>query len=221
MSAMEWFTLAALCLTGAASPGPSLAVVFSAAVSSGRQAGLLASWAHALGVGLYAALTVYGLSIVLTARPWLFLSIQLAGAAYLLYLAQKLWRSSAQAARPANTREQSQEQAQEWSLSNQQPLVAAMRDGFAVAFLNPKLAVFMLALFSQFIRPGASEGLNLILITTALAVDGLWYSLVTVLVTRPGWVEHLRRNGARIDRIFAVMLTALAITIAARALWAQ
>ncbi|MDZ7809027.1 MAG: hypothetical protein U5L11_01365 [Arhodomonas sp.] len=35
---------------------------------------------------------------------------------------------------------------------------AAARDGFLIAFLNPKIAVFFVALFSQFVRPGWGSG---------------------------------------------------------------
>lgn len=206
MTLIEWLGLAALCFIGAASPGPSLAVVLSASISGGRKGGVLASWGHATGVGLYAAMTVYGLSLVLTRHPWLFLAMQLAGAAYLLYLAHKLWRSHSAAdnestvrQRPASTR-------------------AALRDGFAVAFLNPKLGIFMLALFSQFIDPASGHEQGIVLIATAMGVDGLWYSFITMMVTRPGWVEHLQRNASRIDRLFAGMLTLLAATIVARAM---
>ncbi len=205
MSLAEWLGLAALCFMGAASPGPSLAVVLSSSLSGGRSAGVVASWGHAAGVGLYAALTVYGLSLVLTRHPWLFLGMQLAGAAYLLYLALKLWRSH-NGPDSKNTPQQRSPSAR-----------AALRDGFAVAFLNPKLAIFMLALFSQFIDPASGQGHKLLLIATALGVDGLWYSFITMVVTRPGWVDHLQTNASRIDRSFAVMLALLALTIATRA----
>ncbi len=202
MSVFQWLSLAALCLAGAASPGPSLAVVVSASLEGGRSTGFGAAWAHAIGVGLYAALTVFGLSALITGQPWLFVSLQVAGAAYLLWLAFGLWRhAGTSAAADAN---------------NQKSHRRAMLDGFAVAFLNPKLAVFMLALFSQFIRPGASLADNGLLIATALVVDGAWYTFVTLMVTHPGWVAALRRNARVIDRVFGVLLALLATTILVR-----
>ena len=203
MNFFEWLSLAALCAAGAASPGPSLAVVVNASVAGGRGAGFGAAWSHALGVGLYAALTVFGLSVIITNRPGLFLSLQIAGALYLLWMALGLWRGSSQVA------------------SDEESTVAtrrAIRDGFAVAFLNPKLAVFMLALFSSYIRPDAALLTNATLIGTVTIVDGAWYSIVTLMITRPGWVDGLRRHGGLINRVFSALLGLLATTILLRAL---
>ena len=55
----------------------------------------------------------------------------------------------------------------------------AARDGFSIAFLNPKLAVFFAALFSQFITP---ERMNFssgaLMARTVLAIDTIWYIII-------------------------------------------
>jgi threonine/homoserine/homoserine lactone efflux protein len=204
MSLWEWLSLASLCVAGAASPGPSLAVVVSASLAGGRPAGLAAAWAHALGVGLYATLTVLGLSVVITAQQWLFTGIQVVGALYLLWLAAGLWRSAT-----------AQQQAESQTTTN---IGSSSRDAFAIAFLNPKLAVFMLALFSQFIRLNADAVVQLIMIATVTLVDGLWYSLITLVFTRGRWIDRLRNNAAKIDRVFAILLASVAVIILLRAL---
>jgi len=202
---VEWLTLASVCLAGAASPGPSLVVVLAALVSGGRAVGLGAAWSHAVGVGLYAALTVFGISALLVHLPRLFVFLQVGGALYLLWMAARLLRPGTSA--PAT----------ETAGDGQQGRRAA-RDAFAVAFLNPKLAVFMLALFSQFVTPQAPAAESLLLVTTAFAVDGLWYSLVVVLLSRGPWLDALRRNARRIDRAFGILLALLALSILASSL---
>ncbi|MFT7287963.1 MAG: threonine/homoserine/homoserine lactone efflux protein [Halieaceae bacterium] len=206
VSVWEWLTLAGLCLAGAASPGPSLAVVMGASLRGGRGAGLAAAWAHAAGVGLYAALTVLGIGALITSHEIVFQSLQIAGAAYLLWLARRLWLSGRAAGASAE--------------APPEPILAgtgqSLRDGFAIAFLNPKLAVFMLALFSQFIKPDAGVPLGILLVATAALIDGFWYSLIALAVTRAGWVGRLRDNAALIDRSFAVLLALLANYIIAR-----
>ncbi|EED33238.1 transporter, LysE family [gamma proteobacterium NOR5-3] len=204
MNFLEWLSLASLCFAGAASPGPSLAVIVSASLAGGKRSGLAAAWAHAIGVGLYAALTVLGLTALLAAAGWLFVGLQSAGAIYLLWLAWGLWRSATSASmsdEPATTNVKS------WA-----------RNGFAIAFLNPKLAIFMLALFSQFIRPDATVAAQAILIATATLIDGLWYTLITLVFTRGKWISALRSNAAKIDRLFAVLLSLVALVILARVL---
>ncbi|MEM7692217.1 MAG: LysE family translocator [Pseudomonadota bacterium] len=198
MSIADWIGLSLLCLAGAASPGPSLAVVLSACVRGGRSAGLIAAWSHAFGVGLYAALTVFGLSALVTANSQALALIQLCGAAYLLWLAYGLWNSPKHediAAREAST--------------------SAARDGFAVVFLNPKLAVFMLALFSQFLEPGAGVAVKLQMMGTAFFIDGAWYTLITLLFTHRSLIDGLRNHSQMINRVFAVALSGLALALLA------
>jgi threonine/homoserine/homoserine lactone efflux protein len=198
MSHWEWLTLASLCLAGAASPGPSLAVILGAGLNGGRSAGLASAWAHALGVGLYATLTVFGISALVTRQEWLFMAVQSAGALYLLWLAKGLFRTGS--APPAE------------NIQNDS-VTGALRDGFAIAFLNPKLAVFMLALFSQFVRPDAGLLTSAKLIATATLVDGLWYSLVTLVLIRGKWIALLRENAGSINRLFAILLSTVALII--------
>lgn len=207
MNVWEWFGLASVCFAGAASPGPSLAVVLGAVISGGRPHGFIAAWSHAAGVGLYAALTVLGISTVITLVPGLFRSIQILGALYLLWLAVKLLRSDGTAPEEQNRREAR--------------AAGAALDGFAVAFLNPKLAVFMLALFSQFVKPGASAATTALLIGTATIIDGLWYSTVTVLVGQERWLSALRARARTLDRVFGALIAAIALSILWMALQGQ
>jgi threonine/homoserine/homoserine lactone efflux protein len=202
LSLLEWLTLAGVCLAGAASPGPSLAVVFGAGLAGGRSAGLAAAWSHAFGVALYATLTVLGISALIATQQWLYIIVQAAGAFYLLWLARGMWAHTVQTGDTTP--------APERAVGN------ALRDGFAVAFLNPKLAVFMLALFSQFVRPDAGPLTSVQMIATAGLVDGCWYTVITLLFTQRGWIDRLRANATRLDRIFASLLTLLALSILLR-----
>lgn len=202
MTFPDWLSLAVLCLAGAASPGPSLAVVAGASVGAGRSAGFLAAWSHALGVGLYAAFTVLGISTLITEFSGLYRAVRIAGALYLLWLAWRLLSGAGASATGA--------------CEDRNRRLRAARDGFAIAFLNPKLAIFMLALFSQFVRPDAPASVNAVLIGTALAVDGLWYTLVALLFSARGWIDRLRQQARIIDRVFAGLLIILAATILLR-----
>ena len=194
MSITDWLSLSLLCLAGAVSPGPSMAVVLGACLNGGRTAGLVASWAHAVGIGLYACLTVLGISALLTASPNILTAIQLLGGLYLLWLAYGLWTSTG-------------------LMSNPQPAASAARDGFAVVFLNPKVAVFMLALFSQFLQPGAALAVKLQMAGTAFFIDGAWYSLIALLFTRQSFIQRLRDNAITINRLFALALALLALAL--------
>ena len=203
MSLLQWVSLAGVCLAGAASPGPSLAVVMRASIAAGPGTGLLTAWAHAMAVALYALLTVLGVSAVLAAAPLLFTAVQVAGACYLIYLAAGMLTSSG-----------GPQDEDETVISERRAAV----DGFSIAFLNPKLALFMLALFSQFVRPEFALADLALMVATAGVIDGAWYSVVTLLVTRPVWLERLRRHGRIIDRMLGLMILILALTILADAM---
>lgn len=83
MTFTVWLSLFTICILGAMSPGPSLAIVAKHALAGGRANGLATSWAHAFGIGIYAFVTLIGLAVVLQQSPLLFKTISYAGAGYL------------------------------------------------------------------------------------------------------------------------------------------
>lgn len=208
MTLEAWLSIALLCVLGAMTPGPSLAVVLGSTLRGGSAAGLAAALAHGLAVGLYAVLTVAGLAALLTASATLFALLQLAAAGYLIVLARGALRQ-----RSAQTTTADGASA---SLSPNGPASAA-RDGFMIAFLNPKLAVFMLALFAPFITADQGLAAKAILVLTIVGIDALWYSAVVLVMVRTGLLSVLERNAVFVERVYAVLLLALAVFVASRA----
>jgi len=205
VSIEAWLSLALLCLFGAMTPGPSLAVVLGSTARGGHAAGLAAALAHGLAVGLYAVLTVAGLAALLTASLTLFALLQLAAAGYLVYLARSALRRQV----PITTAET--------DARGHHNLRAAARDGFMIAFLNPKLAVFMLALFAPFVTPDQGIGTKALLVLTIGGIDAIWYSAVVLMMVRTGLLARLQRNAVFVERVYAVLLLALAVFVASRA----
>jgi len=203
MDLTQWLSLATVCLLGAMSPGPSLAVVLKATLGGGSTAGYASALAHGAGVALYGLLTVAGLAVLITSSPALFLVLQLAGAVYLVYLGVRSLRSTGESAPETPT-----------SLGS----AGAATSGFLVAFLNPKLAVFMLALFSQFLRPEAPSSEKAIMVATVGMVDAAWYCLVVALISREVFLQRLRSSAKVIDRCFGVILILLAASVLVRSL---
>ncbi|MBK5940751.1 LysE family translocator [Halochromatium roseum] len=206
MTLEAWLSLALLCVLGAMTPGPSLAVVLGSMLRGGRGAGLAAALAHGLAVGLYAVLTVAGLAALLTASPRLFALLQLAAAGYLVFLASGALRQRAMMT-PATGDAISGER-----------IVMAARDGFMIAFLNPKLAIFMLALFAPFITVDQGLGAKALLVLTIGGIDALWYSTVVLVLVRSGLLVALERHVVYVGRIYAALLLALALFVASRAI---
>ena len=215
MTFAAWLSLLAICILGAMSPGPSLAVVIRNTVSRGRGAGVITALSHGLGVGGYALATSLGLASVIAAQQTLFNAITLAGSAYLLWLGASAMRggNAAVSAGPA-TPDGDQPAASE----RPGAVMAAARDGFTIAFLNPKIALFFLALFSQFVSSEASAVEVAILAGTATVVDAGWYALVAIGLTATGTTAWLRRHGVWIERITGGALVFLALSTAASTL---
>ena len=202
MTLTTWLSLIAVCLLGAMSPGPSLALVMRNTINHGRGAGVVTALSHGLGVGAYALATALGLAAVIAAQQTLFNAITLAGAAYLLWLG-----ASAMRATPPDRPETPADLSE-----------SAIRDGFAMALLNPKIAVFFLALFSQFVSADADAWTVAILAGTAATVDAGWYALVATGLAASGGVAWLRRRRVWIERLTGAVLVFLALSTAATVL---
>lgn len=207
MTPLAWLSVAGLCALGAMSPGPSLAVVLYHAGRGSRREGIRCALAHAVGVGLYALLTALGLAALLARHEGLYGLVATAGAIYLLWLGQALLRAPAAdpGPRPA---------------SHVAVRRAPTRDGLVTALLNPKIALFFLALFSQFVGPEPGPAAVAALVLIAMGIDAGWYVLVAVSVSAGGLPARLRRPGSRFDRIFGTVLIVVAVVLL-YLLWAR
>lgn len=200
MSVAVWGSLFFVCLLGAMSPGPSLAMVTKHALSGGRANGIATAWAHACGIGIYAFLTITGLTIVLHQARWLFTGISLVGALYLVYLGCKALRANAGVS-------SNLESGQRVSIRQ------SAKEGLFISMLNPKIALFFMALFSQFVAIGHDWSSRSLLIATPVIVDGLWYTIITLLMSSSMIVNTLKSKAKMIDRVSGVVLIALAIRV--------
>ncbi|MEH6822347.1 MAG: LysE family translocator [Motiliproteus sp.] len=199
MSLSVWFSLVIICLLGAISPGPSVVVVLRHSLSNGRLHGILAALAHTLGVATWAILTISGLALLVTETPLLFSVITYTGAGYLAWIGVKALQSKGQ--RFLQTR------------TSRAPLSAAVRDGATVALLNPKLAIFFIALFSQFISAEMALAEQWITVATVTTIDGLWYLCVAIILSNSRVIEQLQKQSVLIDRISGVVLLGLALRV--------
>lgn len=200
MTLAAWLSLFAICLVGAMSPGPSLAMVVKHSLAGGRKNGLATAWAHSAGIGVYAFLTLFGLAVVLHHSPWLFNSLSIIGALYLAYLGINAIRSKGGVAEKL----QSGEPVSVWQ---------SAKEGLLIALLNPKIAIFFIALFSQFVGEGHGWGSRLLIVLIPIAVDGLWYSIITLMVSHPSFIAKIRSKARLIDRVSGVILVLLALRV--------
>lgn len=200
MDLVSWLPIAGLCFLGAASPGPSLAVVIRHTIQGSRKHGMITGLSHCLGVGFYAFLTVSGISALIMIEPALQKGLAWGGGAYLAYLGYKALRSKGGVISRDNTGDSGK-------------MFEAARDGFLISILNPKLAIFFIALFSQFITPHMHWSTAIIIVLTALLIDGIWYCFVAYSLSIKGFLEKLQKHSLFIDRVTGVVLIGLAIRV--------
>ena len=86
MSIIHWLQFALVCLMGAMSPGPSLALIIRNSINYNRYSGIISSIGHGLGIFLYAIVTVAILEIIIQYSEKIFFVIQILGSIFLLIL---------------------------------------------------------------------------------------------------------------------------------------
>ena len=171
MSVSDWLSLALICILGATSPGPSLAVVLAVSRLHGRRGGYAAAIGHGLGVFLYALIAAASLSYILKQHASLFQAVQIAGALMLVWIGGRLLMS---------TRRRAQDQP---PAAPSLALSQSFRHGFAIAVFNPKIVAFFASLFSQYLAEGQSTGLHLAMASLAGGIDMVVYLMVVLLAT--------------------------------------
>ncbi len=200
MTLTLWLPLFTVCLLGAMSPGPSLAIVAKNSLAGGRYNGLATAWCHASGIAIYALVTSVGLAALLHQSPLVFRVISYIGAAYLAYLGYKSLISKGGVA----AKLESGEQISVWH---------SAREGIIISLTNPKIMFYFIALFSQFISVGSELSSKAIVVATPFIVDGLWYTFITLLLSSPVLLDKLRAKAVFIDRLSGIVLILLALGV--------
>ncbi|SDD62675.1 Threonine/homoserine/homoserine lactone efflux protein [Cupriavidus sp. YR651] len=199
---LAFFALAALILV--LTPGPNMIYCVSRALCQGRAAGLISLAGVLLGFVVHLMAAALGLTALLMAVPFAFDAIRMAGAAYLLWLA---W----QAVRPGGAAP-----FQARALPDDPPR-KLFSMGFITNLLNPKVAMFYLSFFPQFLHPenGSVLWQSLQLGAVQIGVSGtvnlmlvLGASGITAFLSRSeGWLRAQRY-------VMGTVLGALAMRIA-------
>jgi threonine/homoserine/homoserine lactone efflux protein len=158
LSTLALFALACLALT--ATPGPDMLLIASRSASQGRAAGFATLAGIQAGTYCYALAAAFGLSQLFLAVPMAYDVVRYVGAAYLLYLAWKTVRSSGTVLAPN-------------AASRRYPIGTVFRQGLLTNLLNPKMALFVLALFPQFVQPSGSVAVQILVLATVLNLIGL------------------------------------------------
>ncbi|MCD5990800.1 MULTISPECIES: LysE family translocator [Pseudomonas] len=193
---------AGACLALTLTPGPDMLLIASRSMSQGRASGFVSLAGIQAGTYCHALAAALGLSQLLIAVPTAYDVVRFAGAAYLAFLAWKAFTSTASPLVASG------------SLAST-PLARIFRQGLFTNLLNPKMALFVLALFPQFVDPTKGSVIaQMLIFATILNVIGLFVNgSVIVLASKLG--SKLSAN-ARIAKALNQLLGAVFIGLACR-----
>lgn len=178
------FLLAVLLLN--ATPGPDTAYIVGRSVAQGRAAGLVSALGISLGCCVHAIASAFGLTAILAASATAFTVIKLAGGLYLIYLGVRMLL-----AKPLNLQQAAVTQAA-------RPLKTIFWQAVATNVLNPKVILFFLSFFPQFVRPDSTQKTAAFLLLGAVfvAMSTVWNSgtafLAGTLARRASRNPHIK-----------------------------
>lgn len=200
----DWLLFAGAALLMVLSPGPNMIYLISRSICQGRKAGVISLFGVVAGFLVHMFAAAIGLTALFMVVPLAYEALKWAGAAYLLYLA---WQSvKPGASSPFEARQLPQD-----------PPSRLFLMGFLTNLLNPKIAVFYLSIFPQFVSPehgsvfvqsmvlgftqiGVSFTVNLMIALSAARL-ALWF------VRHPRWMAGQRY-------VMGLVLAGLAVRLA-------
>ncbi|MEM1187472.1 MAG: LysE family translocator [Pseudomonadota bacterium] len=177
LSADKLFAFAAIVVLLITSPGPNLFLLLRNTPVHGMRSGFAAILGFAVAIITHAVLSVLGIGTVMLSSPLGFATLKLLGALYLIWLGVRAFKAFGDGEAIAVP-----------ELLNPAPrtpslaLRVSFREGFLTNALNPKLAVFYLAIFPQFLETAGAplllQGMLFGAVHAVLAVS--WYGLVVL-----------------------------------------
>jgi len=193
-------------------PGPDTAYIVGRSVAQGRAAGVMSSLGVSAGCCVHALATAFGLTALLAASPIAFSIIKYAGAAYLVWLGLRMilttfrpgpGEGTAAAPAPADT--------------SARGLRALFMQGFLTNVLNPKVILFFLSFFPQFVDPKAGHQAAAFLVLGAIMIvmTTIWNTLVAWLAgTLTRRVSEAPRLKCWLDRVVGTAFIGLGARLA-------
>ena len=186
----------AVCLLGAMSPGPSMAVVINNAIFKGRYNGILTSIGHGIGITIYATFAVLGLGLIIKTNIFIFNGLKILSIIFLIIIGVK-------------------------SIFNKEKFNFEKKDikkntisflqGFSISILNPKILVWFIAIYSQFMSTDNELLFNIYLVSIAGIIDACWYIILSLAVTTASALSFFQTKITLIQRIQGFFFIALGL----------
>ncbi|MCF6302414.1 MAG: LysE family transporter [Devosiaceae bacterium] len=201
---IEFFTIVGAFGIGAISPGPDFAMVLRQSIAYGRGAAIFTSAGIALAILVHGTYTLLGLGLIISQSIIVFSALKYVGAAYLIWLGYK----AISAPPPIAPTDLDQLKDQEMGARQ------AFGIGFLTNLLNPKAALFFLALFSTLVSAETALIFKASYFVAMAVLLFIWFALVSLFFTTPKVRKIFYRMGVWFNRATGVALILLALKLA-------
>lgn len=176
-------------------PGPDFVGVVRSSMTRGTRAGLLTAAGVTVGLGMYATLSLLGLSALLVQYQWLTWTVRLLGGSYLIYLGIRLLLS--------RRRDMALADGQDSRAGN------ALLFGFLVTLTNPKAIVLFASVFATAVTPSTPAWLMALMIGLVMASSLIWYSIVALFMSSAPVMRRFQNARHWIERAAGVCFVAI------------
>ncbi len=198
----ELISVSLIAIFMAISPGADFVMVTRNSLFYGRSSGLYASLGISLAIWIHVAYSIAGLAVVISNSVILFSIIKYLGAAYLIYIGWKTFRSDTQLDIQA-----SQETVE---LSN----MAAFKVGFITNALNPKTTLFFLSIFTQVVHPETPLFMQALYGAIISLAHLVWFSAVSVFLSQPRLLAKFNAWKKTIEKLVGTLLIGFGLKVA-------
>src|SRR4051794_40150684 len=180
-------------------PGAATAMIIRSALRGGWRAGVRTIAGNSIGVVAWALLSIAGISALVAASEVAFIALKVTGALVLVWMGIQSFR---RATAPEDVVVESRR-------------TRPFRDGLVTSLANPKLAVFFIALFPQFVgERGDVLPTTLAMAAMIVCLDVIWYTTLAVLASRAKAGFMASRAGRWMERVTGGVLVALGLRVA-------
>ena len=198
MSLLIFLKIFTVCLLGAMSPGPSMVGVINNAIFKNRLNGILTSIGHGVGIGIYALFAVLGIALIIKTNLFVFNLIKFLSIIFLVYLGVKLIIANDKL---------------EFDGKNISSGFTSFVQGLSISLLNPKIFIWFVAIYSQFMSVDNDLFFNTVLVLTAAIVDALWYITLTLLVTSKIALDFIKNKNGLLQKCVGIIFIAIGLLL--------
>lgn len=188
----EIFAILFIAMVMAISPGADFVVVTRSSLTQSRNAGLFATLGIGIALWIHISYSIAGIAVLINSSPVVFTTVKYLGSAYLLWLGWQSLRSSDPLDISGNKQTHG--------------LFHFLKMGFFCNALNPKATLFFISIFTNIVAPDTPLTIQLLYGFIISMMHVVWFSLVSIFITRPGLLRLLTHHKSKIDKFFGILL---------------